>query len=196
MGWFAKLVVNRLTSGQKTIIHSNLYIVLFFLLAIEHREMMMHRPIPLLGLCRGCVLGTFSTWKSGMSPIILAVGANVPTYLRFMNGNITEVTPEKLTTSPYFSMVWVICPHFSKTLAEHCFAIAVCGGSIDHGIVMSHKHVLWRHFDQLSTERISWLWNWSQVFSRLRQVNDYPSLIQPGYLYYYYFFFSNCLSLS
>ena len=31
-----------------------------------------------------------------MSP----VGANVPTYLRFMNGNITEVTPEKLPKSP------------------------------------------------------------------------------------------------
>ena len=71
------------------------------------------------GLCRGCVLGTFSTLKSGMFPIILAVGANVPTYLRFMNGNITEVTPEKLPMSPYVSMVWVICPHFSKTLAEH-----------------------------------------------------------------------------
>ena len=72
------------------------------------------------GLCRGCVLGTFSTLKSGMSPIILAVGANVPTYLRFVNGNITEVTPEKLPMSPYFSMAWVICPHFSKALAEHC----------------------------------------------------------------------------
>ena len=55
-----------------------------------------------------------------MSPIILAVGANVPTYLRIKNGNITEVTPEKLQMSPYFSMVWVICPHFSKALAEHC----------------------------------------------------------------------------
>ena len=71
------------------------------------------------GLCRGCVLGTFSTLKSGTSPIILADGANVPTYLRFMNGNITKVTPEKLPMSPYFSMVWVICPHVSKALAEH-----------------------------------------------------------------------------
>ena len=44
------------------------------------------------GLCRGWGLGTFSTLKSGMSPIILSVGANVPTHLRFMNGNITEVT--------------------------------------------------------------------------------------------------------
>ena len=72
------------------------------------------------GLCWGCVLGTFSTLKSGMSPIILTVGANVPTHLRFVNGSITEVTPEKLQMSPYFSMVWVICPHFSKALAEHC----------------------------------------------------------------------------
>ena len=55
-------------------------------------------------LCRGCVLGTFSTLKSGMSPIILTVGANVPTHLRFMNGNITEVTAEKL-------QMWVKCPH-------------------------------------------------------------------------------------
>ena len=54
-----------------------------------------------------------------MSPIISAVGANVPTYLRFMNGNITKVTPEKLPMSPYFSVVWVICPHFSKALTEH-----------------------------------------------------------------------------
>ena len=74
------------------------------------------------GLCRGCILGTFSTLKSGMSPIILTVGANVPTHLRFMNGNITEVTPEKLQMSPYFSMVWVICPHFSKALVEHCIS--------------------------------------------------------------------------
>ena len=71
------------------------------------------------GLCRGCILGTFSTLKSGMSSIILAVGANVPTYLRFMNGNIAEVTPEKLTMSPYFPMVWVTCPHVSKALAEY-----------------------------------------------------------------------------
>ena len=55
-----------------------------------------------------------------MSPIILTVGANIPTHLKFMNGNITEVTPEKLQMSPYFSVVWVICPHFSKALAEHC----------------------------------------------------------------------------
>ena len=79
--------------------------------------------IPWTGLCRGCVLGTFSTLKSGMSPIILTVRANVPTHSRFMNGNITEVTPEKLQMSPYFSMVWVICPHFSKALAEHCMDI-------------------------------------------------------------------------
>ena len=72
------------------------------------------------GLCGGCILGTFSTLKSGMSPIILTVGANVPTHLRFMNGNMTEVTPEKLQMSPYFSMLWVICPHFSKALAKHC----------------------------------------------------------------------------
>ena len=78
----------------------------------------------LSGLCRGCILGTFSTLKSGMSPIILAVGTHVPTTLRFMNGNITKVTPEKLPMSPYFSMVWVIGPHFSKTLAEHCFIIS------------------------------------------------------------------------
>ena len=55
------------------------------------------------GLCRGCVLGTFSTLKSGMSRIILAVGANVPTYLRIMNGNITEVSdPRKVTNIPIF----------------------------------------------------------------------------------------------
>ena len=71
------------------------------------------------GLCRGWVLGTFSTLKSGMSPIILTVGANVPIHLRFMNDNITEETPEKLQMSPYFSMVWVNSPHFSKALAEH-----------------------------------------------------------------------------
>ena len=40
-------------------------------------------------ICQGCVLGTFSTLKSGMSPIILTVGAHDPTNLRFMNGNIT-----------------------------------------------------------------------------------------------------------
>ena len=41
------------------------------------------------GLCQDCILGTFSTLKAGMSPIILAAGAHVPTNLRFMNGNIT-----------------------------------------------------------------------------------------------------------
>ena len=53
---------------------------------ILHTAQKWHR-IP--GLCRGCVLGTFSTLKSGMSPMILAVGAHVPTSLRFPNGNIT-----------------------------------------------------------------------------------------------------------
>ena len=48
-----------------------------------------YSPYKPLGLCRGCVLGTFSTLKSGMSPIILAVVAHVPTSLRFTNGNIT-----------------------------------------------------------------------------------------------------------
>ena len=42
------------------------------------------------GLCRDCVLGTFSTLKSGMSPIILAAGAHVPTNLRFINGNTRQ----------------------------------------------------------------------------------------------------------
>ena len=32
----------------------------------------------LAGLCRGCILGTFGTLKSGMSPIILAVGSKSP----------------------------------------------------------------------------------------------------------------------
>ena len=87
------------------------------------------------GLCRGCVLGTFSTLKSGMSPIILAVGANVPTYLRFMNGNRTEETPEKLQMSPYLSMIWVICPHFSKALAKYCVVI----------IPIYIQKCLWKH---------------------------------------------------
>ena len=91
---------------------------------IEQNKLRSYHAVYLLilhaGLCRGCVLGTLSTLKSGMSPNILADGANVPTYFRFMNGNITEVTPEKLQMSPYFSMVWVICCHFCKALAEHC----------------------------------------------------------------------------
>ena len=83
---------------------------------------LLETSVYLAGLCRGCVLGTFTTLnmlKSGMSPIILAVGAHVPTNLRLTNGNINQVTPEKLPMSPYFSMLWVICPHFSKALAEH-----------------------------------------------------------------------------
>ena len=45
-----------------------------------------------------------------------------------MNGNITEVTPEKLSMSPYFSMVWVICPHVPKALAEHCVISSIYKG--------------------------------------------------------------------
>ena len=72
------------------------------------------------GLCRGCVLGTFSTLKSGMSPIILVVGAHVPTNFRFTNGNITKVTPESYQCPHIFQWYGSFVPHFSKALAEHC----------------------------------------------------------------------------
>ena len=67
---------------------------------------------------RGLKMGTFSTLRSGMSPIILIVG--VPCLFRF---DMIEVTPGKLSMSPYFSMIWVTYPHLSKTLAEHCISV-------------------------------------------------------------------------
>ena len=49
----------------------------------------LQRPWIMAGLFQGCILGTFSRLKSGRSPIILAVGAHVPTNFRFTKCNIT-----------------------------------------------------------------------------------------------------------
>ena len=47
-------------------------------------------------------MGTFSTVKSRMSPIILFVGAHDPTKFEIDNDNM-KLTPEKLSVSPYFA---------------------------------------------------------------------------------------------
>ena len=41
-------------------------------------------------------MGTFSTVTSGMSPIVLFVGASVPDKFEITNGNAIELTQEKL----------------------------------------------------------------------------------------------------
>ena len=68
---------------------------------ISMRGCVAHNDIWPSGLKRGCVLGTFSTLKSAMSPNILAVGAHVPTNLRFMNGNKIS-DPRNVTNVPIF----------------------------------------------------------------------------------------------
>ena len=76
-------------------------------------------------LCQGWKMGTFSTVKSGMSPIILLTGTLVPHKFEINNSSMIELTPEKLLVSPYFPMWWVICPHFSKISAEHCILLQI-----------------------------------------------------------------------
>ena len=125
--WFEHLLIFMLCDQRKSI-----YIYIYIYMCILNVELCkIYNLYYSAGLCQGCVLGTFSTLKSGMSPIILAEGAHDPRNLRFTNGNITLVTPEKLPMSPYFSMVWVICPHFFTALAEHCI-LSCSNPKMDH----------------------------------------------------------------
>ena len=52
------------------------------------------------GLCQGCVLGTFSTLKSGMSPIILAVRGQCPHIFEIREWQYNRSDPRKVTNVP------------------------------------------------------------------------------------------------
>ena len=65
-------------------------------------------------LCQGWKMGTFGTVKSGMSTNILFSRGPLPHKFEINNGNIIELTSEKMINIPMFPRGWAICPHLSK----------------------------------------------------------------------------------
>ena len=88
--------------------------------------------VSLTGLCWGCILGTFSTLKIYFGPC-------PPQILRFMNGNLTKMTPENYQCPHIFSCdqaaLWMV---FSVRLSVCHTFLSMFPSSYHHEIFRSY----------------------------------------------------------
>ena len=83
-----------------------------------------------------------------------------------------------LMTSYIIFYIWCAFTRFKtrgnrrKTSSILPFADVICGGTFDYDIVTSHKTIMWRYFERLSSERFMRLHNRLRLFSFSRQVDN------------------------